>query len=131
MSEATTLEEQLREAQRLAIVGLLAGGITHDFNNILTVILSSTALLRDRVADRPEAEEELREIEVAASWGAALTKQLLAFARKPVQRPQLVDLSELTSQTERLLRRLIGEHIQLITSLLPLPGLIWADPAQI
>jgi CheY-like chemotaxis protein len=131
MSENPALEEQLREAQRLAIVGLLAGGIAHDFNNILTVILSSATLLRDRVADRPEAEEDLREIEVAASWGAALTKQLLAFARKPAEQVQLVDLSELMSRTERLLRRLIGEHIDLTTRLLPVPGLIWADPAQI
>ena len=131
MSESTTLEEQLREAQRLAIVGLLAGGIAHDFNNVLTVILSSATLLRDRVADRPEAEEELHEIEVAASWGAALTRQLLAFARKPVEQLQLVDLSELTSHTERLLRRLIGEHIELTTKLVPSPGLIWADPAQV
>ncbi len=131
MSENPTPEEKLQEAQRLAIVGLLAGGIAHDFNNVLTVILSSATLLRDRVADRPEAEEELREIEVAASWGAALTKQILAFARKPMEQLQLVDLSELMSHTERLLRRLIGEHIELTTRLLPSPGLIWADPAQI
>ena len=68
---------------------------------------------------------------MAASWGAALTRQLLAFARKHSEQLQLVDLNELTSHTERLLRRLIGEHIELTTRLLPSPGLIWADPAQV
>jgi CheY-like chemotaxis protein len=131
MTDARTLEEQLRQAQRLASVGLLAGGIVHDFNNVLTVILSNATFLKERLADRPDVHEDLREIEVAALWGAALTKQLLAFARKQVRQPQLVDLSELTSHTERWLRRLIGEHIELTTTLLPSPGLIWADPAQI
>ncbi len=132
MSEPIALEEQLREAQRLASVGLFAGGIAHDFNNVLTVILSSAALLREHVADRPEAAGELREIEVAARWGAALTRQLLAYVRKQAHQPQLVDLNQLTSRTERLLRRLIGEHIELTTSLEPAPDFfIWADPAQI
>ena len=131
MSDSAVLEEQLCEAQRLASLGLFAGGIAHDFNNVLTVILSSAALLRARLSDRPDVQEEVREIEVAASWGAALTKQLLAFARRQVHQPQLVDLSELTSRTERLLRRLIGEHIELTTVLPALPGSIWADPAQV
>ena len=131
MTDTRTLEEQLREAQRLASIGLFAGGIAHDFNNVLTVILTSAALLRERLSDRPDAREELRELEEAANWGAALTKQLLTFARRQVRQPQLVDLTELTSHTERLLRRLIGEHIELTTALLPSPGLIWADPAQV
>jgi two-component system cell cycle sensor histidine kinase/response regulator CckA len=131
MTDATVLEEQLHEAQRLASIGLFAGGIAHDFNNILTVILSSAALLRGRLSDRPDAQEELREIEVAAGWGAALTKHLLTFARRQARQPQLVDLTDLTARTERLLRRLIGEHIELTTVLPPLPGLIWADPAQV
>ena len=122
MTDATVLEEQLHEAQRLASIGLFAGGIAHDFNNILTVILSSAALLRDRLSDRPDAQEELREIEVAAGWGAALTKHLLTFARRQARQPQLVDLTDLTARTERLLRRLIGEHIELTTVLPPLPG---------
>jgi len=131
MTDAAVLEEQLHEAQRLASIGLFAGGIAHDFNNILTVILSSAALLRDRLSDRPDAQEELREIEVAAGWGAALTKHLLAFARRQARQPQLVDLTELTCRTERLLRRLIGEHIELTTTLAGSPMLIWADPAQL
>ena len=73
MDDVTELEEQLRQAQRLASVGLLAGGIAHDFNNLLTVILSSASFLRPLVADRPEAQEELREIEATAQRGAALT----------------------------------------------------------
>jgi len=131
MTDAAVLEEQLHEAQRLASIGLFAGGIAHDFNNILTVILSSAALLRDRLADRPDAQEELHEIEVAAGWGAALTKHLLAFARRQARQPQLVDLTDLTCRTGRLLRRLIGEHIELSTTLPDSPMLVWADPAQL
>jgi nitrogen-specific signal transduction histidine kinase len=131
MDETTGLEEQLRQAQRLASVGLFAGGIAHDFNNLLTVILSSASLLKHLLADRPDAQEELREIEATAQRGAALTGQLLAFARKQVRQPQLVDLNELTSGTERLLRRVIGEHIELTIELAPAPTPIWGDPAQL
>jgi two-component system cell cycle sensor histidine kinase/response regulator CckA len=126
-----TVEERLIEAQRLATVGLLAGGIAHDFNNVLTVVLTSTMMLRDRLGGQPEALEELQEIEVAARWGAALTRQLLSYGRrKPVQ-AVVMDLNELTGRTERLLRRLIGEHIDLSTALLPGPALIRADPVQV
>ena len=131
MTDPAVLEEQLHEAQRLASIGLFAGGIAHDFNNILTVILSSAALLRERLAGQPDAQEELREIEVAAGWGAALTKHLLAFARRQTRQPQLVDLTDLTFRTGRLLRRLIGEHIELGTTLPDAPMLVWADPAQL
>jgi nitrogen-specific signal transduction histidine kinase/CheY-like chemotaxis protein len=131
MTDTGSLEEQLQESQRLASIGLFAAGIAHDFNNVLTVILSTAALLGERLSDRSEAREELRELEVAANWGAALTKQLLAFARRQVRQPQFVDVTELTTHTERLLRRLIGEHIELTTTLVPLPGPIWADPAQV
>jgi two-component system cell cycle sensor histidine kinase/response regulator CckA len=131
MGEARAVEEQLVEAQRLASVGLLAGGIAHDFNNILTVILTSVMLLRDRLDDRPDAREDLQEIEVAARWGAALTRQLMAYARKHTGQPQVVDLNDLTSRTERLLRRLIGEHIELTTTHVCSPALIRADAAQV
>jgi two-component system, cell cycle sensor histidine kinase and response regulator CckA len=126
-----TVAERLIEAQRLASVGLLAGGIAHDFNNVLTVILTSAMLLRARLGDRPEALEELHEIEVAARWGAALTRQLLSYGRRKPVRAVVMDLNELTGRTERLLRRLIGEHIELTTTLLPGPALIRADPAQV
>jgi two-component system, cell cycle sensor histidine kinase and response regulator CckA len=128
---ATTTEEHLIEAQRLASVGLLAGGIAHDFNNVLTVVLSSAMLLRERLSDRPDAQEELHEIEVAARWGAALTRQLLSYGRRKPARPVIMDLNELALRTERLLRRLIGEHIELGTALAPGPALIRADPAQV
>jgi CheY-like chemotaxis protein len=131
MGDARTVEEQLVEAQRLASVGLLAGGIAHDFNNVLTVILTSIMLLRDRLDDRADAREDLQEIEAAARWGAALTRQLMAYARKHSGQPQIVDLDELTGQTERLLRRLIGEHIELTTTHLSSPALIRADPTQV
>jgi two-component system cell cycle sensor histidine kinase/response regulator CckA len=131
MDNNTVLEEQLRQAQRLASVGLFAGGIAHDFNNLLTVILASASLLRHLLANRPDAQEELREIEATAQRGAALTGQLLAFARRQVSQPQLVDLNTLTSGTERLMRRVIGEHIELVIELAPVPIPIWGDPAQL
>ena len=131
MDDVTELEEQLRQAQRLASVGLLAGGIAHDFNNLLTVILSSASFLRPLVADRPEAQEELREIEATAQRGAALTRQLQALTRKQIKEPQLVDLNKLTSSTARLLRRVIGEHIELIIALAAEPTPIWGDQAQL
>jgi CheY-like chemotaxis protein len=124
-------DEQLRQTQRLASVGLCAGGIAHDFNNLLTVILSSAALLRRTLADRPDALEELREIEATAQRGAELTGQLLAFVRKQVNQPQLVDLNKLTSSIERLLRRVIGEHVELTIDLAPAPTPIWGDPAEV
>jgi two-component system cell cycle sensor histidine kinase/response regulator CckA len=127
----TPLDERLREAQRLASVGMLAGGIAHDFNNVLTVILAGVGFLKERLAEQEDAQEELREIEVAARWGAALTRQLLIYARRSARQPQHVDPAELVAHTERLLRRLIGEHIVLTTSLDPSAGPIWADPAQI
>ncbi len=131
MTDARTTEERLIEAQRLASVGLLAGGIAHDFNNVLTVVLTSAMLLRERLQDHPDAVEELREIEVAARWGAALTRQLLAYGRRKPARHVIMDLNDLVLRTERLLRRLIGEHIELGTALLSAPALIQADPAQI
>jgi nitrogen-specific signal transduction histidine kinase len=131
MDRIRALEEELRQAQRLASIGLFASGIAHDFNNLLTVILSTVPLLSARLADRPEVQEELGDIEAAASRGAALTHQLLAFARKQVQQPQPVDLNEMTIGTARLLNRLIGEHIELTTELAPSLGAIWADPAQL
>lgn len=131
MDDTSDLEEQLRQAQRLASVGLFAGGIAHDFNNLLTVILSSAALLRDFLADRPGAWEELREIETTAQRGAALTRRLLAFARGETSQPQVVDLNQLTSDAACLLRRLIGEHIELTIELAPTPTPIRGDPAQL
>jgi two-component system cell cycle sensor histidine kinase/response regulator CckA len=131
MADARIVEERLIEAQRLASVGLLAGGIAHDFNNVLTVILTSAMLLRGQLGDRPDALEELNEIEVAARWGAALTRQLLGYGRRKPEQPVVMDLNDLTGRTERLLRRLIGEHIELSTTLLRGPALIRADPAQV
>jgi CheY-like chemotaxis protein len=130
-AERGTVEEQLVEAQRLASVGLLAGGIAHDFNNVLTVVLTSVMMLRDRLKDRPDTREDLQEIEAAARWGAALTRQLLAYARRRPEQSEVVDLNELTLRTGRLLRRLIGEHIELSTTPLPAPARVRADPAQV
>ncbi len=122
-----TLEMQLLQAQRLESIGRLAGGVAHDFNNLLTVILSHAAFARQ---DVKQADEDLEAIERAGARAAELTGQLLAFARRQVIEPRVIDLNTLTSQIDRMLRRLIGEHVELQTALEPSLWPVRADPAQ-
>ncbi|MBL8942451.1 MAG: PAS domain S-box protein [Myxococcales bacterium] len=126
-TERRTLEAQLLQAQRLESIGRLAGGVAHDFNNLLTVILSHAALARleDTVVDG-----DLVAIEEAGRRATALTGQLLAFARRQVIEPRVVDLNQLTSQIDRMLRRLIGEQVVLATVLQPGLWPVRVDPAQ-
>ncbi|MBK6457164.1 MAG: PAS domain-containing protein [Gemmatimonadetes bacterium] len=123
-----TLEMQLLQAQRLESIGRLAGGVAHDFDNLLTVILSHAAFARQ---DIKQADEDLAAIERAGARAAELTGQLLAFARRQVIEPRVLDLNALTSQIDRMLRRLIGEHVQLETALEPQLWPVRADPAQL
>jgi PAS domain S-box-containing protein len=130
ISVRRNLEEQLRLAQRMESVGRLAGGVAHDFNNILTVILS----LVDILSSRPQNEsdlEDLQEIGRAAERAAQLTGQLLAFARKQIVEPKLLDLNDLVRDIEKMLRRLIGEDIELVLACAPKLGRVRADPGQI
>jgi two-component system, cell cycle sensor histidine kinase and response regulator CckA len=122
-----TLEEQLLQAQRLESIGRLAGGVAHDFNNLLTVILSHAAFARQ---DPGYADEDLTAIERAGARAAELTAQLLAFARRQVIEPKVVDLNDLTAQVDRMLRRLLGEQVQLETTLQPGLWPVKVDPAQ-
>jgi two-component system cell cycle sensor histidine kinase/response regulator CckA len=130
ISARKSLEEQLRLAQRMESVGRLAGGVAHDFNNLLTVILSSTKLM----SETPRSEQDrddLAQVEGAAERAAELTHQLLAFARRQIVEPQTVDLNALTANLDKILRRLIGEDIELRTILGRDLGPIKADPGQV
>jgi len=125
------LEEQLRLSQRLESLGLLAGGVAHDFNNILTVVITSAAILRDEGRLGPHDRELVNEIYDAGERAARLTNQLLAFSRRQVLSPRHVDLITTIREIEKMLRRLIGEDIELIVDLSDDLGTVYADPSQI
>jgi signal transduction histidine kinase len=124
-------EAQLRQAQKMEAIGQLAGGVAHDFNNILGIITGHCELLlRDLVEPDPRRERATR-ILSAAERGAALTRQLLAFSRKQLLQPRVLDLNAVVAEARKMLDRLIGEHIQVITVLDPGIPRIKADPGQI
>ena len=121
------LEGQLAQSSKLESLGRLAGGIAHDFNNLLTIILSQATLIEEGVADAA-IRDELRKIKAAADRAATLTRQLLAFARRQVYEPRIVDLNEVIATTEQMLRPLIGEDIELLTRTLSEPATVRVDP---
>jgi two-component system, cell cycle sensor histidine kinase and response regulator CckA len=124
-------DEQLRQSQKMEAVGRLAGGIAHDFNNLLSVILSYSALLLPQVEPRDPIHEGLREISLAAERAAQLTRQLLAFSRQQVLEPRTVDLNAVVLGIDRMLRRVIGEDLELRTRLATNLGRTKLDPGQI
>jgi PAS domain S-box-containing protein len=125
------LEAQLRQAQKMEAVGLLAGGIAHDFNNLLTVITAYGQLLREELADAAERHEESGEVLKAAARGAELTRQLLAFGRKQVLKPRLLDVNAVISGVRPMLGRLLGADVDFVTHLAPSLGMVEADPGQL
>jgi PAS domain S-box-containing protein len=125
------LEAELLQTQKLESLGRLAGGVAHDFNNLLTVILSQTRLAARAFASGRTATEELGQIEEAASRAVDLTRQLLTFARRQASHPTPLDLTEVTGGIEKLLRRVIGDDVDLVVRLDPHVGIIRADRAQI
>jgi PAS domain S-box-containing protein len=125
------IETRLRQAQKLEAIGQLAGGVAHDFNNILTAILGVADLLLLDLAPDDRRRADVREILDAARRAAALTRQLLAFSRQQVLRLERLDLNLLVTDGERLLRRVIGEDIHITTALDPGLGTIEADPGQL
>ena len=125
------LEEQLRQSQKMEAVGRLAGGIAHDFNNLLMVIMGHGELLRRGLEPESTQMRKLHHIMNASDRAARLVRQLLAFSRKQVLEPQLVDLNALVGETARMLVPLLGEDIRLVTQLEPSLGLVRVDPAQI
>jgi signal transduction histidine kinase len=123
-------EDQLRMSQKLEAVGQLAGGVAHDFNNLLTVISGYSELVLNRLSESDENRPKVEEIKRAAERASTLTRQLLAFSRKQVLQPKLFDLNHLVSDMSRMLRRLIGENIEMTTIIGETPP-INADPGQI
>jgi signal transduction histidine kinase/CheY-like chemotaxis protein len=124
-------EQLYLQSQKMESVGRLAGGIAHDFNNLLTVINGHCALLRDTLTDRPDALEDLEVIRSAGESAGSLTRQLLAFSRKQLLQPRVVDLNLLLAGTDRMLRRVLGEDVRLVTHLAPGLWPIRADPGQV
>jgi PAS domain S-box-containing protein len=129
--ERIKLEAQLHQAQKMEAIGNLTGGMAHDFNNMLGVIIGNIDLLRDLRGDDAELDELTREALDAAFRGADLTRRLLAFARQQPLRPQRVEVNELVSGITRLLSRTLGEDIEISLDLSPEPWPIVVDPAQL
>jgi CheY-like chemotaxis protein len=132
VTERRRLEEQLRQAQNMEAVGRLAGGIAHDFNNILTAILGTTQLIqRDLPHAYPDLHADIEEIRKAASRAADLTRQLLAYSRRQVLAPKVLDVNTVVTGLNGMLRRLIGEDIKLDTRLDTTLPAVKADPGQL
>jgi signal transduction histidine kinase len=125
------LEAQLQQAQKMEAVGQLAGGVAHDFNNLLTVITSYSDLLLTDISPSSAHAADVREIQLAASRAAALTRQLLAFSRRQILQPRVLDPSALTMNLEKMLRRLLREDIELEVRCPPGVGFVNADPNQL
>jgi two-component system cell cycle sensor histidine kinase/response regulator CckA len=131
VTERGALEEQLRQSQKMEAVGRLAGGIAHDFNNLLTVIGGYGEMLLNAVPRGGPNREPLEEIVAAGERAASLTRQLLAFSRKQILMPEVLDLNAIVAGMDKMLRRLIGEDVDLVTRLDTSAGGVRADPGQI
>ena len=130
-SERERLEEQLRHAQKMEAVGRLAGGIAHDFNNLLTAIIGYSHMGMTKVSARDPLSGYLQEIDKAALRASDLTRQLLAFSRRQTIEPKVINLNDLILNMDKMLRRLIGEDIELVALLAQDGGLVKVDPGQI
>ena len=124
-------DEMLQHSQKMEAVGRLAGGVAHDFNNLLTAIIGYADLLRQRFARDPGGRQPAELIHQAGEQAAGLTRQLLAFSRKQLLQPKVIDLNIIVSNLHRLLQRIIGEHIQISIALEASPACVKADPGQI
>jgi len=131
ITERKRLEEQLRQAQRLEAISRLTGGIAHDFNNLLTVIIGQSAALLEESQPEAVLRGGLESINHAADRAAMLTRQLLAFSRRQVLQPKIMNLNTEVENLDRMLRRVIGEDIRISTSMAPDLWMIKADPGQV
>jgi len=131
VSEQRRLEDQFRQSQKMEAVGQLAGGIAHDFNNLLTAILGNTQLLLRDLPVGSTMRSDVEEIRKASERAAGLTRQLLAYSRRQMLQPEILDLNVVVADMDRMLRRLIGEHIALVTVPAADLGRVRADPSQI
>lgn len=129
ITERKDLERQLASSQKMEAIGRLAGGVAHDFNNLLTIIMGQTDLLLLKMSD-PTAREALEEIKQAAQKAASLTKQLLAFSKRQMLQPRILDLNSIVSDMERMLSRLLGEDVEVITVRDPDLWRVKLNPAQ-
>jgi signal transduction histidine kinase/CheY-like chemotaxis protein len=130
-AERAALEDQLRQAQKMEGIGKLAGGIAHDFNNLLTAIRGNASLALLSLPPGEGPRQDLEQIEEAADRAAGLTRQLLAFARRTVLQPEVVDLREIVRRLEPMLHRLIGEDVSLVTVVSGDACCVLADPGQL
>lgn len=131
ITERIELEDQLRQSQKMEAIGKLAGGVAHDFNNLLTVIIGYSDLLLRRMTEYDPKRNYVTDIRQAGEQASALTRQLLAFSRKQILEPKILDLNEIVTNIEKMLRRLIGEDIVLTSVLNPALGKVKVDPGQI
>jgi PAS domain S-box-containing protein len=131
ITERRRLEEPLRQAQKMEGIGRLAGGIAHDFNNLLQVVSGYSDMLLRRLTRRSALRQYVQEIKHVAEQGAMLTRQLMMVSRKPLLQPQVVDCKGIISKITPMLRRILGEDIELITCVEPTLGCVNADPGQL
>lgn len=131
VSEKKQLARQLSQSQKMESIGRLAGGVAHDFNNLLTVVLSYSDALLDRADLDPQVHKQVEEIKKAGVRAASLTRQLLAFSRQQVLEPKILNLNAIVTDTEKMLLRLIGEDVELLTRLDPNLASVKVDPGQI
>ena len=131
ITERKALETQLQQSRKMEAVGRLAGGIAHDFNNLLTIISGYTELALSRQHLPSEAHADIERIENASARAAALVRQLLAFSRKQVLQPKILDLNKIVLNLDSLLRRLMDERIEMVTRVKDDLGKVKADPAQV
>lgn len=131
VTERKQLEEQLRQSQKLEAIGQLAGGVAHDFNNLLTVISGYSDLLLRKLPEESPLRPNVAEIKKAGERASGLTRQLLAFSRKQIMQPKVLNLNSVVADVDKMLRRLIGEDIDLLTITEADLGQVKADPGQI
>ncbi|HYN15869.1 MAG TPA: PAS domain S-box protein [Terriglobales bacterium] len=130
VTEKHELELRLRHAQRLEAIGRLAGGVAHEFNNSATAILGYSSLIIDNLQDNPQLRHYAEEIQKAGQRAATVTRQLLAFSRQQILQPTMLNLNDVVADIEKMLHRLIGENIRVLTELDPYLGVVRADPTQ-